>query len=283
MDGTMGRKPDRVRRRVGSLASAAHLLGADACGARRHAGRRHRTSGLVCRRPTAHGDASGARRNRPARMGQLRRWGAGGAAAAPRSPARDRQAAALRPADDRTAPRSARPRRRGASGPDRRARVAGQRAAGRCGRRLGAALARALGIQPRPDPVHGGPGADRQGNGGALARDRLGRAVRAAPRHEGGCRSAARRRGGGADERGRRLPWSRGGGGGAGQRVAGDQLHAPAVRGQAGRDRSGSSVEGDKAASSAPAASRFSTTRSGPGTHSATSRARSYSRTARSC
>ena len=62
----------------------------------------------------------------------------------------------------------------------RRARVARPRAARRRRRRLGAALARAVGLQPRAHPVHRRAGDDRRRDTGAAAGDRGRGAVRAA-------------------------------------------------------------------------------------------------------
>ena len=104
LDGGSGRpERDRVRRRLGALAPAAHVVG-DHAG--RPAGVALRTTPSVAawyvgeRAP--RGDDRRARRDRPPRLGRVRRRRADRPAQAARPAVRDRRARALRPAVDRS-------------------------------------------------------------------------------------------------------------------------------------------------------------------------------------
>ena len=184
---SLGGRPDRVRRRLGALAPAAHLVRAHPGRPGGRAQRRRGASRLVRRRRAPSARSRSATRSRGAAG---TRFVDGVETALPlpaRSAARARRAGPLRPADDRRAARAARARRRGARGAGRRARVAGPRAAGRGRRGLGAALARAVGLQPGAHPVHRRARDDRRRHRRAAGGDRRRGAVRACARRAGGC------------------------------------------------------------------------------------------------
>ena len=188
---------------MGALAPAARLGRADSRRPGHRQERRGRAVVVDRRRRAAHRIGSGAPRDRPARMEPLRGTRARGAAASARSALRDRRAGAARQPDDPAAHRRARARRRGARRHLGRARGARARLPRRRGRRQRAALARALGLQPR---AHAGDGRRLHVRGRHARPDRrdgCAGPVRAVARDA--CRSAVvqvpRRRGGAHEER----------------------------------------------------------------------------------
>ena len=157
LDERLGRQRRRARRRVGALASAAHVVGDHAGGSRDRAQRRRRAGELVRRRRPAHRHDRRARRDRRRRLAPVRR-GCRGVPAEPARPAlRDRRAGAVRPAEHRRAGRPARPDGRAARRALGGARVARPRPARGCRGGFGAPLARTVGLQPGAHAVHGRP------------------------------------------------------------------------------------------------------------------------------
>ena len=134
-----------------------------------------------------------AGRDRPVRLGPIRRRCARGVAGAARSDSRAGRARPLRPFVDRRAAGRVGAVGRGARRADRRARVARARSAGGGRRGVRAAVARAVGLQPRADPVHRRTGDARRRHGGAARSDRSRRSVRAPTRGGGGRDHAAQR------------------------------------------------------------------------------------------
>ena len=285
MERASGRRRDRVRRRLGALASAAHVLRAHPGRAGRDR-RPTRPSGpLVRRRGAARGHDRGARRDRRARLGPVRRRRRASALPQPHAPlcaidelARfDRLSIAER-IDELDA------RRRGARRAGRRARVAGPRARSRRGRRRGPALARAVGLQPGADAVDRRAGHDRRRHGRAAGGDRGGGAVRAAARRAGGARSRSAddgvevhdRDGAGASRARRRgrVPLNT---------LGAIEFDPPLPEDKRRGDRARPGQPRDQA--DAPGARRGGRwrTRSGPATRSATWPPSSWSTTARSC
>ena len=154
----LARAGGRVRRRLGALAPAAHVVRADPRRDRRRAVRSRGVHALVGRRRAPERHRGGARRDRRARLEPVRR-GLRAGAPEPVPAARRRPGdGGVRPALDPRADRRARPGRGGARGPDRGVRVARARVRARGGGVRRRPLAPALRRQSRAHAVHGRPG-----------------------------------------------------------------------------------------------------------------------------
>ena len=271
--GRLERVAGRVRRRLGPLAPAPHVVRDHARGARGGGLRRRaRWPAGTWATSAGRGRSSSETRSRAA-AGTGSSTGCARRLPAPHDPTR--AIGALARFDRLTIAerlQRARALRRGARRAHGRARVARARAA-RSGRRgLGPALACAVGLQPRADPVHGRAGDDRRRDPRAARRDRVGGAVRApARRHRGrGAQPDDRRRGRDA-RRVDAFPGARRSRRGPAERARRDRVRAGAIRGQAAGDRARAGVARDQDLHPRAGRAAVSEHASGPGTRSATS------------